>query len=782
MPQMTENICSMQGAGNAAPQAHSPCHSVSSALPVTNGLVSNDLTNSSLSEHPLSESSGGVLAQPQISGNVADFQNFLDEPSNWEWAVNALSVEPGHSDRNIFVSKLPPTFKDADLQELFQNFGPVVSAKVMLNVKTGISKETGFVKFTSYKDALRARAFFRLRLASSPTTPAMPEVVTQWAQNKHDGGLYGERCQQVRKLFIRNVPARITQAEMRVFVSQFGNVSDVSVHSDTYDAAPASSPGRGRRLKQISPSEGTEGEQAEASRSGTEPEEHETIICFVTFVEAGAAMRACREIHNTTPFDSCNGVPLMAKLAEDNSSRHARRHHGASVAKTVPASWGACAPLCDGSSTYSSAYSSEAHTPLTGAVGYHRVSHPSQVPVSQHLQQQQQYSAVSNCVMQPHPPPMLSASYLNTDLSPVYRSQPSTPKYSSQSAQHAGFGIPAPRRTFQQRSAAVSPTSAAPPASVVTPSSPSILSTTMSPTAPQQPHSIRTRHVPLPPALSMEATESGLTSVAMPTTTTPAPSSPPHAAGVYAHTPLRSFRETPVQTPRHRQSPLSATQMGNCLSDTYTAVHTPYIGHQHQQRRLPMNHGDVQGAYHPNGDFYQEYSYSDPMGPMELNMHPISSSASSEAVHEYGNTGGSELSAYRACNNQCDVAPLWQRRMERHGATTAYSAAVAAPAGVPHLSPCAAFGAPLAYASAEGALSMGAALHPEIWETTSSQQAKSAVSSPYVLCPQAMIVNSGSQTTTPSSGVSGSVRYRNNPYSMRLVRTVALDSSPCVGS
>ncbi|CBZ23888.1 putative RNA binding protein [Leishmania mexicana MHOM/GT/2001/U1103] len=780
MPQMSENICSAPVAGNIAPSAHSPCHSVSSALPVTNGLVFNDLTNSSFSEHPLSESSGGVLIQPQISGNVADFQNFFDEPSNWEWAVNALSVEPGHSDRNIFVSKLPPTFKDADLQELFQNFGPVVSAKVMLNVKTGVSKETGFVQFTNYKDALRARAFFRLRVPSSSTTPAMPEVVTQWAQNKHDGGLYGERCQQVRKLFIRNVPGHITQADMRGFVSQFGSVGDVSVHSDTYDAAPASSPGRGRRLKQISSSEGTEGEEAEASRSSTEEEERETIICFVTFVEAGAAMRACRAIHNTTPFDSCNGVPLMAKLAEDNSSRHARRHHGAAGAKALPASRGACAPLCDGSSAYSSVYSSEAHTPLAGAVGYHRVSHPSQVPVSQH--QQQQYNAVSNYIMQPPPPPMLSASYLHTDLSPVYRSQPSTPQHSSQSAQNTGFGIPAPRRSFQQRCAAMSPTSAVLPATVITPCSPSILSTTMSPTAQQQAHSACTRRVPLPPALSMEATESVSTSVAIPTTTTSAPCSLPHPAAVYAHTPLRSFRETPVQSPRHRQSPPSATQVGNYLSDTCTAMHTPYIGHQHQQRRLPMNHDDVQGAYHPNGDFYQEYTYSDPMGPMELNMHPISSSTSSETIREYGNTGGAELSAYQACDNQCDVAPLWQRRMDRHGATTVYAAAVAAPAMVPDLSSCTAYDAQQAYACAEVALSMGATMQPEIWGTTSSQQPKSAVPSPYALYHQAMVLNSGSQTTTPSNGASGSVRYRNNPYSMRLVRTVALNSSPCVDS
>ncbi|GET90427.1 RNA binding protein, putative [Leishmania tarentolae] len=759
MSQMEENIGSRQGAGNTASRAQSPCQSMSSVLPVTNGLVSSDVTNSSFSEHPLSDTSGGVLVQPQISGNVADFQNFLDEPSNWEWAVNALPVEPGHSDRNIFVSKLPPTFKDSDLHGMFQNFGHVISAKVMLNVKTGVSKETGFVQFMNHKDALRARAFFRLRLPASSTTPALPEVMTQWAQNRHDGGLYGERCQQVRKLFIRNVPVSITQTHMRTFVSQFGNVSDVSLHSDTYAAAPLSA-GRGRRQKQPSASEGTEREEADASKRSSEPEKHETIICFVTFVETEAAVRACREIHNTKPFDACNRVPLMAKLAEDNSSRHARRHQNAAGAKCVPASWGACSPLCDGSS----AYSSEAHTPVTGAGGYRRFSHQSQGPAPQHM-----------------PQPMLSATHLNTDLS-AHHSQSATPQYSPKNARHTGLGSPNPRRAFQQRTTAMSPTSAASPATDITPGSPSMLLTMMPPT-PQQPRLTCTRRVPLPAALSMEVTERGVPNMMSSPTTVPAPRSLPNPVDVHAHTAHRSFAGTPVQTLRHRQSPTSAPHMGNYSSDTYADVHTPYMEHQYHQQRVPMNPGDAQGSYGPNGEFYQEYCYRAPMGLMEPNMHPISPSEFSEAVVEYGNTAGdADLNDYQACGDQCDVAPLRHRGTERTGATPMYSDGLAAPARVPHLSPCAACGAPHACASSEMAPSMCLVMQLEGYEEISLQHAKSVGSSPYAVYPQTTVLNGGSQATTPTSGVAGSTRYRNNPYSMRLIRAVSPDSSSCVNT
>ncbi|AIO00094.1 RNA binding protein, putative [Leishmania panamensis] len=784
MPQVTENISSVDGTGNAVPQVRSPCHSVSSAIPVTNGLLSAGLTNSPCSEYPLSESSGGVVVRPQISGNVDDFQNFLDEPSNWEWAVNALSVEPGHSDRNIFVSKLPPTFKDVDLQEMFQNFGRVVSAKVMLNVKTGTSKETGFVQFTSYKDALRARAFFRLRLASLPTTPGMPAVVTQWAQNKHDGGLYGERCQQVHKLFIRNVPSSITQADMKAFVSRFGTVSVVSVHNDTYDSLPAFPTEQEQCLKFSSPSEGTEGE--EAVRSSPEPSKHETIICFVTFVEDGAAMRACCQIHNTTPFDSCNGVPLMAKLAEDNSARHARRYHSAAAAYAAPASRGTCTDGWHGCSAYSSA----APTPLACAGGYHCRDGHSQVSASQHPLQK--CNAASNYARQPSSTPVLSAGCLGTDLSRLYGSQSATPPSSPQSAECTSFNILAPRRAFRQRSVAMSTTATVPPETVITPPSPSLLFSTMSPSTQQEAHATRPRRVLLPPALSVEATTSDAMRMTI-STTTPLASNPPHyAAAGFTHTSICSVVDSPMQARHHRQSTASASSMGNYRSISYTPVHTPHVEEQPQelyeqqqcqQQALLMGYDAGNDTYHPGDDFYQEYYYSGEIGPMESNLHPLSPSASSELLYQYGNAAGSvECNAYRTGNGHCSVAPLWQRRMERQRATAAYADPMATSAGLPHLLPCVAYGDQQPYAGADGSPSVGACMQAESWETNPSPRAKSAVAFPHALYPQAMVLNSGSQATTPSNGGSGSVRYRNNPYSMRVVQTIAQYSSPCVES
>ncbi|KPA80504.1 putative Rna binding protein [Leptomonas pyrrhocoris] len=295
--------------------------------PTPNNIVSGGPINSS-SEKPLSES--GATSCPRVSGDVGEFWGWLDEPRNFEWAVATFPVENGFSDRNIFVSKLPPSFKDGDLLSMFANFGEVVSAKVMLNVSTGASKETGFVQFAAAEDALRARCFLRLRPAV--TEPAMPEVNTQWAQNKHDGGVYGDRSRLARKLFIRNIPINVTNDEMRALVTQFGDVAEVTLHADTYGPAAAAARGGGEERAEDAEAGGASGGAA-AGEVVTPPPppttKRATRICFVTFIHPGVAARACAAIHNTRPFQSCGDVPLMGKVAEDNNARQARHQQGA---------------------------------------------------------------------------------------------------------------------------------------------------------------------------------------------------------------------------------------------------------------------------------------------------------------------------------------------------------------------------------------------------------------------------------------------------------------------
>ncbi len=57
---------------------------------------------------------------------------------------------------NIFVAKLSFATNDADLNELFGEYGEVTSAKVIMDRETGKSKGFGFVEMPNDEEALKA--------------------------------------------------------------------------------------------------------------------------------------------------------------------------------------------------------------------------------------------------------------------------------------------------------------------------------------------------------------------------------------------------------------------------------------------------------------------------------------------------------------------------------------------------------------------------------------------------------------------------------------------------
>lgn len=57
---------------------------------------------------------------------------------------------------NIFVAKLSPATKSEDLQELFEEFGVVNSAKVIMDRETGKSKRYGFVEMENDDEGMAA--------------------------------------------------------------------------------------------------------------------------------------------------------------------------------------------------------------------------------------------------------------------------------------------------------------------------------------------------------------------------------------------------------------------------------------------------------------------------------------------------------------------------------------------------------------------------------------------------------------------------------------------------
>ncbi len=60
------------------------------------------------------------------------------------------------SDRKLFIANLPWSLRGKDLKEIFQEYGEVVYAKVILDRDTKKSKGFGFVEFANPEDAKKA--------------------------------------------------------------------------------------------------------------------------------------------------------------------------------------------------------------------------------------------------------------------------------------------------------------------------------------------------------------------------------------------------------------------------------------------------------------------------------------------------------------------------------------------------------------------------------------------------------------------------------------------------
>lgn len=56
----------------------------------------------------------------------------------------------------LFIAGLPYDMDDAELEEIFEKFGPVISARVTMDKETGKSKGFGFVEMQNQSDGKEA--------------------------------------------------------------------------------------------------------------------------------------------------------------------------------------------------------------------------------------------------------------------------------------------------------------------------------------------------------------------------------------------------------------------------------------------------------------------------------------------------------------------------------------------------------------------------------------------------------------------------------------------------
>ncbi|CAC9508623.1 putative RNA binding protein [Leishmania infantum JPCM5] len=196
------------------------------------------------------------------------------------------SNESNLHNSNLFICNLDTRVSQAELETAFAEHGTILSSAVMRDIHTGESLGTAFVRMSSHDEArCTMEAMNGVHVGSR-------SISVQWAR-RSEGGPVGEARKKIMKLFVRNIPLDCTKMDLEELFGAYGSVRQVTLHKDT---------------------------------SPVQDEAMVRLIAFVIYTEEGAAERAAREVHNTKPFASCNGIPIMVKLAED-LAKHYREHN-----------------------------------------------------------------------------------------------------------------------------------------------------------------------------------------------------------------------------------------------------------------------------------------------------------------------------------------------------------------------------------------------------------------------------------------------------------------------
>ncbi|GET90423.1 RNA binding protein, putative [Leishmania tarentolae] len=199
--------------------------------------------------------------------------------------VNA-SEESNLHNSNLFICNLDTRVTQAELETAFAEHGTILSSAVMRDIHTGTSLGTAFVRMSSHDEArCTMEAMNGVHIGSR-------SISVQWAR-RSEGAPAGEARKKIMKLFVRNIPLDCSIEDLEELFGAYGSVRQVTLHKDT---------------------------------SPVQDEAMVRLIAFVIYTEEGAAERAAREVHNTKPFASCNGIPIMIKLAED-LAKHYREHN-----------------------------------------------------------------------------------------------------------------------------------------------------------------------------------------------------------------------------------------------------------------------------------------------------------------------------------------------------------------------------------------------------------------------------------------------------------------------
>jgi len=92
---------------------------------------------------------------------------------------------------NIYISNLSYSIEDADLRDLFADYGEIISAKVIVDRETGRSRGFGFVELAD--DAMGQKAIDELNQAEYDGKVINVNVAKPRTERSEGGGSRGNR-------------------------------------------------------------------------------------------------------------------------------------------------------------------------------------------------------------------------------------------------------------------------------------------------------------------------------------------------------------------------------------------------------------------------------------------------------------------------------------------------------------------------------------------------------------------------------------------------------------
>lgn len=158
--------------------------------------------------------------------NIKDAEAAKNQLNNEKLQTRYIRVmwkgdhKKAETNANVFVREIDPAISQNDLESFFQRFGPVLSSYLSVNEK-GDSNKYGYIQYRQADDAQKC-----LQAASEgKLTVGENNVIVEIFKTKTERE--DLRQQNMRNIYIREMPENVSEDDIRAVLKKFGKVTNM---------------------------------------------------------------------------------------------------------------------------------------------------------------------------------------------------------------------------------------------------------------------------------------------------------------------------------------------------------------------------------------------------------------------------------------------------------------------------------------------------------------------------------------------------------------------------